>query len=90
MQFRRTGEAQVRIEQMEGERQASGISKQGSSSSAGQQQQASGETVDRPTGSIGSAAISEQDRERIGVMEDNQRAAQAARCRHHSCSRSRS
>jgi hypothetical protein len=75
VQFRRTGEAQVRIEQMEGQ--------QAGQQQAGQQrtdlqQQASGETADQPTGSIGSAAISEQDRERIGVMEDNQRAGQAA------------
>jgi hypothetical protein len=41
------------------------------------QQQASGETADQPTGSIGSAAISEQDRERIGVMQDNQRTGEA-------------
>jgi sporulation protein YlmC with PRC-barrel domain len=34
--------------------------------------------VDQPTGSVGSAAISEQDRERIGMMQDNQQTGQAA------------
>ncbi len=79
VQFRRTGEAQVRIEQMDGQQQGQqqASQQQAGQQQAGQQQQASGETGDQPTGSIGSAAISEQDRERIGVMQDNQRTGEA-------------
>jgi hypothetical protein len=83
VQFRRTGEAQVRIEQMDGQQEGQQAGQQARQQQAGEQRtelqkQASGETGDQPTGSIGSAAMTEQDRERIGVMEDNQRAGQAA------------
>ncbi len=64
VEFRQSGQAQVKVEQMQGQQ------------AQGEQQQAS--TDDQPTGSTSRAGFTEQDRERIGVIAAGQQKLEPA------------
>ena len=67
VEFRQSGQAQVKVEQMQAQAEQQQATSQQKTNS---QQQAS--TEDQPTGSTSRAALTEQDRERIGVIDANQ------------------
>lgn len=72
VEFRQTGQPNIRFEQMQGQQAANSSEQQKTASGSTQQQQAEDQT-----GSTGKAGFTEQDRQRIGMLDAGQKARPA-------------